>query len=304
MTTPRLPLTLEDPDPTAFNALALAAASLGPAAIPALMLVARDSPAIRGQLCAIKALGMIPGAKAIEARRRVSSLDLVGDRGLVVKCAYPGSLPFDQPWDVDPTVQLLLRSGGVGSVEWATSGDIPSPADDIEKPQQDLRRQPPRTADQRARDDELFERMRNARGLALAEEAERRRVREERARHRAAARVAKEAEQARARQAARDRRAAESRAQVEREREEDQRRRLLELRDRESRRQELEAVWRTETHAAEEIAKIKRSAPRLPPPLFGPTGLEASEVRQVPSYGFTDPGVCSQCGTQECHGEC
>ena len=102
---------LEPAMPSHFNRLASAAARLGRAAIPALMLAARDGRTLRAQLCAINALGMMSHPTAVEARRRISLLEVDGDRGRIVRSAFPDSMPFGEPWDVDKVIAALLRHG-------------------------------------------------------------------------------------------------------------------------------------------------------------------------------------------------
>ncbi len=106
----QLPPGFADPMPADFNRLASAAARLGRVAIPVLMLAARDGRTLRAQLCAIKALGMMPHPTAVEARRRISSLQLDGDRGKIVRSAFSHGMPFDEPWDVDNVIATLLRN--------------------------------------------------------------------------------------------------------------------------------------------------------------------------------------------------
>lgn len=110
VTTVRLPLGFTDPKPSNFNRLASAAGRLGRAAIPALMLAARDGRTLRAQLCAIKALGMMYHPTAVEARRRISLLELDGDRGRIVRSAFPDGMPFGEAWDVDKVIAAFPSS--------------------------------------------------------------------------------------------------------------------------------------------------------------------------------------------------
>ena len=115
-----LPKGFDDPGPSDFNWLAAQAASFGPAAVPALMLVARDGRTFRAQLCAIKALGMVHHPMAVEARRRVSLLELDGDRGRVVRGACTNlDESFDDLWDADMVIAKVLgkESHSVSSAE-------------------------------------------------------------------------------------------------------------------------------------------------------------------------------------------
>lgn len=97
-------------DDARFNKLATNAARLGPSAIPDLMLIARDGPDPYAQLCAIKALGLMRHPAAVEARRRISLLKLDGDRGRMVRGAFPNPpVPFDEPWNVLDVTNTLYH---------------------------------------------------------------------------------------------------------------------------------------------------------------------------------------------------
>lgn len=72
-----IPTVVGTSTPKNFNTLAAEAATLGRAAIPALMLTARDATTSRAQLCAIKTLGMVSDPVAKEARRRSLACRLV-----------------------------------------------------------------------------------------------------------------------------------------------------------------------------------------------------------------------------------
>jgi hypothetical protein len=104
-----LPQGFSDPLRSDFNRLADAAARLGRGAIPGLMLAARDGRTLQVQLCAIKALGMIPHPVALEARRRISLLPLDGERGRIVRGAFPDRIRFDQPWDLDAVIASFIH---------------------------------------------------------------------------------------------------------------------------------------------------------------------------------------------------
>ena len=83
-----LPAGMQDPAPDDFNRLAAVGAALGRPAIPALMLLARDCPKPLGQLCAIKAIGMMePSPARRVALERIEALDLPGMAGWIVKYA-------------------------------------------------------------------------------------------------------------------------------------------------------------------------------------------------------------------------
>jgi hypothetical protein len=83
-----LPPGIEDPAPGDFNRLAQEAAALGRPVIPALMLLARDGHKPLGQLCAIKAIGMMDRTPVrLAALERIYALELPGIAGWIVKYA-------------------------------------------------------------------------------------------------------------------------------------------------------------------------------------------------------------------------
>ena len=111
-----IPAALSATSTDDFNQLAAEAAALGPPAITALTLVAREAHTPIAQLCAIKALGLIQDPRAAEARRWVSSLTLKGARGKVVRAAAGSSQwPFDLRWNADARLQELGASPASGN---------------------------------------------------------------------------------------------------------------------------------------------------------------------------------------------